>query len=179
MRHVPTDRPGASLFRIVAIALRAGRDDDYHAGAPGDVWKVELTNLGTGNLTDLRFASAGLDAYQEAAWIFIQTYGTPSSQWPDMNFAVWHIFNPTVQITPQAQHWIDLAILFHSRLDCRGVFIATPVDINAPPTGDQKFFLAPSGATTFGSPVPEPGSLGFLGTGALAVISTPRRSWKN
>jgi hypothetical protein len=48
-------------------------DDYYHDGAPGDIWQANLTNLGSGNLTYLRFASAGLPAYQEAAWILLQT----------------------------------------------------------------------------------------------------------
>jgi len=149
-------------------------DDYYHDGAPGDIWQANITNLGTGNLTYARFASAGLAAYQEAGWILIQTTSTPSSQWPDMNFAVWNIFNPTVPITSQAQNWIDLAILNHSSIAYNQVYIATPVQINAPPSGDQEFLFH----WTYPFPpvpTPEPGSIALLTTGALAAFATLRR----
>jgi len=121
-------------------------DDYYHDGTPGDQWLANLTNLGTGNPTNLRFASFGLVAYEEVGWIFLQTFNTPTSQWPDMNFAVWHIFNPTVVITPTAQRWINLAMANYQYGDYTHVYIATPLQINASPTGDQEFIS--TGSTT-------------------------------
>ena len=152
--------------------------DDYnHDGAPGDVWLANLTNLGTGNLTYLRFASAGLLAYQEAAWILLQTEVTSAPLWPDMNFAVWHIFDPSVPITPKAQLWVSAA-QFQSRrkfpnVDFSNVMIGTPVEKDAPPTGDQEFMwiIQPTN-------VPEPGSMVLLGTGALTAVSALRKKWK-
>ena len=147
-------------------------DDYYHDGAPGDTWRANLTNLGTGNLTYVRFASSGLIAYREAAWILLETQVTSDPQWPDMNFAIWHIFNPTVPIDQQAQDWIDLAVqeaqLGFPGVDFSLVMIATPVDINAPPTGDQEMMWI----------TPEPGSLTLLASGALGIAGVLRRKLK-
>src|SRR5208283_422578 len=80
--------------------------DDYnhdgtpdHDGISGDTWLANLTNLGTGDLTNLRFASFGLTAYEEVGWILLQTEVTAPSQWPDMNYAVWQIFIPACRLT--------------------------------------------------------------------------------
>lgn len=146
-------------------------DDYYHDGTPGDIWLANLTNLGTGNLTNLRFASSGLVAYEEAAWILLQTRVTLPPQWTDMNYAVWSIFNPTVVIDQQAEDWIDLAEQ-EARKKFQGVNlhlveIATPVDIDAPPTGDQEFIWI----------TPEPGSLILLGSGVVGIAFELHRKW--
>jgi len=148
-------------------------DDYYHDGTPGDVWKVYLTQLSTGRLTYLRFGNQGLVPYEEAAWIFLQIGVTPSSQWPDMNFAVWHIFNPTVPIDANSQNWIDLAAVNYPYGVYSDVWVLTPIQIDAPPTGDQEFLIysvAPLPPIT-----PEPGSLLLLATSGLAAFSALRR----
>jgi hypothetical protein len=147
-------------------------NDYYHDGTPGDKWHANLTNLGSGDLSTVRFASSGLLAYQEAAWILLQTGMNAPTEWPDLNYAVWAIFNPSLPIGPSAQSWIDSA-----QAEARKKFpsanfslveIATPVDINAPETGDQEFMYI----------TPEPGSLILLGSGALGIAGVLRKHWK-
>ena len=120
-------------------------------------------------LTYLRFASSGLEAYEEAAWILLQTDVNAPNQWPDMNYAIWAIFNPTVRIDSTAQAWIDQAQSQAKKkfpnVDFSLVMIATPVDINAPPTSDQEFMYI----------TPEPGSLILLVSGALGMARLLRR----
>jgi len=144
-------------------------DAYYHDGAPGDSWQANLTNLATGDLTYLRFASSGLEAYEEAAWILLRTDVNAPNQWPDMNYAIWAIFNPTVPIDSTAQAWIDQAQSQAKKkfpnVDFSLVMIATPVDINAPPTSDQEFMYI----------TPEPGSLILLVSGALGMARLLRR----
>ena len=145
-------------------------DDYYHDGTPTDKWYADLTNLGTGDLTYLRFASSGLMAYHEAAWILLETRTTAPTQWPDMNYAIWNIFNPSVPIGRGAQFWINLAGREAQKqfpyVDFNLVTIATPVDIYAPPSGDQEFMYIIT---------PEPASLILLASGALGVAGVRRK----
>ena len=168
-------------------------DDYYHDGAPGDVWQANLTSLGRPNLANMRFGqSAGLAAYDEAGWILLQVATTAPVQWADMNFAVWHIFSPSVAIDQQAQGWIDLAQVEAQHgfpgVNFYDVLIATPVNIYAPPTGDQEFLFVVKngplpcagsscppahGGSGGDSPpaVPEPSSVALLASGIAGVAT--------
>ena len=161
------------------VPLHAMCDDYYHDGAPGDVWWAYLNNLATPNLNFMRFGNQGLIPYEEAGWLLLQTYVNPTSQWPDMNFAVWHIFNPTVPITANAQRWINLAQANYQGVDYSEVYILTPVQINAPPTGDQEFLFVYKGGTITTLSTPEPGSLALLGSGVLSSLAALRRRRKH
>ena len=50
-------------------------DDWVHGGAPGDTWQANYTNLGTGNLSLLRFNQlpGALTLYDEVGWLLLQT----------------------------------------------------------------------------------------------------------
>jgi hypothetical protein len=133
------------------------------------VWQVNLTSLGRGDLSHLRFASGGLEADEEAAWVLLQTRNTLTPEWADMDFAMWHTLNPDVPITSPAAAWLNLAQrqeqLDFPVTDFSEVMIATPVDIDAPATCDQEFpFL-----------IPEPASLILFVTGATGTAKTVRR----
>src|SRR5208282_1521905 len=62
--------------------------DDYaHGGSPGEMWLANSTDLGSGNLSLLRFNNlpGALNRYDEAAWLLLETQTTPKSAWRDMN----------------------------------------------------------------------------------------------
>ena len=50
-----------------------------------------------------------LTLYKEAGWILLQTPITPSNEFQDMNYAVWHIFDMAVPLDPGAMAWLDAA----------------------------------------------------------------------
>ena len=73
--------------------------DDYaHGGEPGQQWDANITDLGTGNISLTRFnnlpgsnALYPLMLYDEAGWILLETEMEPTTQWLNMNSAVWNL----------------------------------------------------------------------------------------
>lgn len=173
---IPTYPYTLALNPLVLVPAMC--DDYYHDGTPGDRWYAYLTSVAAPNLSHMRFGNQGIVPYEEVSWLFLQTYSTPPSQWADINYAVWHIFNPTVPIDANSQNWINLAAANYPGVDYSEVWIATPLQINAPPTGDQEFvFLWPFNTPPPLPPVPEPPTFVLLGT--LAVAEVMRRRHTN
>ncbi len=146
-------------------------DDWAHGGEPGQHWQANVTNLGSGDLTYLRFNQMP-DAdtlYKEAGWLLIQTEVQPQNQWKDMNYAVWHIFDSQAPLDQGAQQWLNMAQQEAQQgfqgIDFTQVEILTPTDqYDQDPNAPQELFtLVPGGNT------PEPGTLILVGTGLLGV----------
>jgi hypothetical protein len=149
-------------------------DDYMHGGSPGQSWNANVTILGSDNLATTRFnmMQNALTLYEEAGWILLQTPFTNSSQWKDMNYAVWHIFDSAVPLDMGAQGWLNAAEaeaqLGFPGIDFNKVFILTPVDQYDPNLSHPQEFIyldPPTGAST-----PEPGTLVLLGSGALVLL---------
>ena len=145
-------------------------DDWVHGGLPGDTWQANFTNLGTANLTDLRFdlLPNALTLYREAGWLLLQTEVTPPSQWMNINYAVWNIFDPNVPVpTPywsyQAQ---QEALMGFPGVDFSQIGIYTPLNQYDPNPNDPQEFL---------QIVPEPGTLALLVTGLIGAVA--RKRW--
>ena len=166
-----------TLSMLGPSALFKAMCDDYtHGGSIGESWQANITNLGSNNLTLTRFghqeSALGLAFYHEAGWILLQTPGTPSSEYQDMNYAVWHIFDPAVPLGQGAQIWLEKAqaemALGFPGVPFNDVFIITPVDQYDPnPNGPQEFLTIDprvGGGTT-----PEPGTLLLVGTGLVGL----------
>jgi hypothetical protein len=168
--------------------------DDYaHGGSPGDIWEANITSLGSNNLSLTRFgfqySALGLYRYRAAAWILLQTLDTPASQYSDMNYAVWHLFERDAPLDPGAQSWFNAAVVEAARgfpgVPFDEVYIITPVDqYDRDPTHPQEFLTldaaagVPRGGRGFGGSggtTPEPGTLILLATGLLGVWS--RKLW--
>jgi hypothetical protein len=160
--------------------------DDYeHGGFPGQIWDANITQLGTGNISETRFnreppGPSGLSPlirYQEAGWILLQTLQTSTSEWEFMNYAVWHIFDPNAPLPGDSEMWIEMANgearMHFPGVDFDKVYVITPVNQYDPnPNGPQEFLAlgGDNGLFRPSSTVPEPGTWLLTGTGLLAVL---------
>lgn len=162
--------------------------DDYtHGGSPGDQWLANITNLGTQNLSLTRFGNmnGALTLYDEAGWLLLETEVTGYNQWKDMNYAVWHIFDPSSPLDGGAQAWLTAAQNEAAKgfpnVNFNLVGILTPVDqYSTDPNGPQEFLYLVDGvppnviSPNQSQSAPEPGTLVLVGTGLAAVL---RRRW--
>ena len=147
-------------------------DDWVHGGAPGDTWQANFTNLGTSDLSLLRYNQlpGALTLYDEAGWLLLQTKVAPPTEWKDINYAVWHIFDPSAPLPGTGPlYWLNLAQqeanIGFPGVDFYQIGIYTPINQYDPnPNGPQELMTI----------VPEPGTLLLLGSGLAGLLARKR-----
>ena len=147
-------------------------DDWEHGGFPGDRWQANFTNLGTSDISLLRFNQLpqALTLYQEAGWLLLQTKITPQNQWDDINYAVWHIFDPLAPLPSTVPlYWVNLAqqeaAIGFPGVNFYQVGIYTPINQYDSNMNHPQEMLGL---------VPEPGTLILLGSGLLGLLARKR-----
>jgi len=90
-------------------------DDFYHESNVGDTWQANLTPLSGGDLSKTRFGI--LSEYQEAGYLLMQMRDDDQPEWGNINFAIWKIFNPSVDMGPHASRYTGTAILVQPGAD--------------------------------------------------------------
>lgn len=143
--------------------------DDYNTHIEyNDPWSGIAFTLSAANLSNLKFSSAGLFAYEEAAVIFTDLKKTPSLDVAG-SVAIWSLFAPgSVDIASVfgAQAELDHAhaLVAAGGLDYSGITIYTPTPLGA----SQEFI---TGSVT---PTPEPTTYAMMG-GGLILLGWARR----
>jgi len=146
-------------------------DDWVHGGFPGQTWQANFTNLGTQDLSLLRFnqLNNALTLYDEAGWLLLQTPYKSQSVRMDINWAVWHIFYSSVPLTTSQMGWLMQAQTEAQNgfpgVDFYGVGVYTPVNQHDP---------NPENAQEFLTTVPEPGTLILLCSALAGVVAYKR-----
>ncbi len=144
-------------------------DDYLHTSNVGDTWQAKLTNLGVGNLSNTRFDN--LTEYEQAAYLLMQISNGNQSEWGNINFAIWKIFDPNLAMgeapkgTLGPDYWYQLAKTANlSNIDFSEVEILTPTAKHSN-SGDQEFLFL----------TPEPGTLLLIGSGLIGVFAQRKR----
>jgi hypothetical protein len=143
----------------------------------GQTWRANVTNLGTaiqsndfsqtrygGVPSSLVYGNAA-QTYQEAAWLTTQ-FGSNSSNYQDLQYALWFLMNPNLTKYDGAQAWLDMAGTDYTSIDPKDFLIITNTSSPDNPlalTGQVQEFLVVT---------PEPGTFAMVACAMIALVIT-------
>ncbi|HEY1469189.1 MAG TPA: hypothetical protein VGF61_09090 [Candidatus Acidoferrum sp.] len=144
----------------------------------GQTWQANVTNLGSNDFSQTRYGGVpsslvygnAAQTYREAAWLTTQ-FGSNSSNYKDLQYALWFLMNPnlTKYDTAGAQAWLDMASADYTSIDPNDSLILTNTSSETNPlalTGQVQEFLVVT---------PEPGTFAMVACAMFALVITLSR----
>jgi PEP-CTERM motif len=156
--------PSVGLLNGTTITMVCNDFNNHLTGLPPNhSWEVNV--ISGNNVSAARFGNLpdALQRYQAAAWLTTQFAVNPTSQWGDIQQAIWAIFDfPNTPFTGGTALWIAQAFANASSINLSNFIILTPLH------GEQEHI----------APIPEPATLLLLGTGLAGAAAGIRRRRK-
>jgi hypothetical protein len=143
----------------------------------GQTWRANVTNLGaaiqSNDFSQTRYGGVpsslvygnAAQTYQEAAWLTTQ-FGSNSSNYQDLQYALWFLMNPNLTKYDGAQAWLDMAGTDYTSIDQKDFLIITNTSSPDNPlalTGQVQEFLVVT---------PEPGTFAMVACAMIALVIT-------
>lgn len=146
--------------------------DDFTAHiSVGDKWNANVSTFS--DLSQTKFAAAGLQSYGEAAWLYEQGL-LHANAWGDIQYAIWAVFNPAPVVassgwTDGSANWLATAQQqTYTANEFPGISIYTPTQLSG---GPQEFIGSTGGLPPLGLlAVPEANILLLVGAGLMVVV---------
>lgn len=147
-------------------------DDFLHEVNWNESWQATVSRFS--DLSNARFQAGSVAEtrhnYEEIGWLIDQLALNPSSQWGNINFALWAVNDPSLKslsdFTTNSTSWLENAQSQPLNLnEFKDFAVLTP--IHSGPGSPQEMLTL--------MPTPEPASLALFGTGLLALGSLVKR----
>jgi hypothetical protein len=153
--------------------------------SPPSVWNANLTNLGssTGIGSVTRFS--GLALYQQAAWLSKQFATAPTSEYGNIQAAIWTLFAPQsgplpANVNPTPNTWLAQAAAGYSTLDVANYWVVSDVRTHTidDASAVQEFIIYDDTFNPNVTPTPEPATLMLVATGIAGIAGVRIRRRK-
>lgn len=140
--------------------------DFLHRISVGQVWEAYMSPL-SGDLSYTRGGNGAYGLYLKAAWLTQQYARVPTSEYKNIQAAIWNLFAPTAPDPLNGNYWLNLANQHYSSLNPNYFYVVTAVNKNDPSSAQE--FL------TYVTPEPETYALLAFGLMTLSFVYVRRR----